>query len=89
LDAVVERIAWLTSLEANAFDALRAAAGRAVTPHLGDNYRIKFADFVRRVHSLPPLEKRPLPRRPWPTDWMTFAMTAWIGDFKQRLRGAQ
>lgn len=89
LDALVERIAWLTSLEADAFDALRAAAGHAVTPHLGDNYRIKFADFMRRIHSLPPLEKRPLPRRPWPTDWLTFAMTAWIGDFKQRLRGGK
>lgn len=87
LDALVERIGWLASLDDSAFDALRAAAGKAITPHLGDTYRVKFTDFVRRINALPPLEKRPLPRRLWPTDWLTFSMTARIGDFKKRLRG--
>ena len=67
-------IRWISGLEAAEWNTLRARARAAMAAHLGDGYRRKFSEFVRRIAALPPLEKHPLPRWYFPKDRLTFGM---------------
>jgi hypothetical protein len=84
LEALARGIQWFGVLGRDEWSALRRRARTAMSAHLGEGYRAKFSEFLRRISTLPPAEKRPLPKRPFPTDWLSFAMTKRLAQWRRR-----
>ena len=83
LAALAESIRWLGGLPGGEWNALRTRSRAAMSAHLGDGYRRKFTEFVRRIAGLPALEKRPLPRWYFPKDRLTFGMIRRLSELQR------
>lgn len=83
LAALAESIRWISTLKDDEWQALRSRSRTAIAAHLGDGYRRKFAEFVRHIAALPPLEQRPLPRWFFPKDRLTFGMIRRLSELRR------
>ena len=86
LAELAENIRWLGTLGFDEWSGLRLRARAVMSAHLGDGYRARFAEFLRRIVALPPLAKRPLPRWFFPKDRLTFALIRRLTDLRRRSR---
>ena len=62
----------------------RTASAQVVAGHSAERYRDSMAHFVRRIAGLPRLERRPLPRRPFPMDWLSFRTARRLMELRRR-----
>ena len=89
LGAFASQVAGIASAPAERVVALRFRSQEVVTPHAADRYRDSLAHFQRHLAGRPRLRNRPLPPRPFPTDWLSFDRIRRFLDWKRRIRGAQ
>ncbi len=87
LESAAQAVQRLAGLPAEEWRELRRRCAVIVEPHLGDRYLEGFAEFLRKVNTLPIRPKAPFPGRPWPVDHLSFRMLDRISSLRRRLRG--
>lgn len=89
LEQLTNRVVWLARQSAESRLALQLKAQAAVSPHLGETYRTRFAAFIQHILRLPERTKQPLPRRPFPLDWMSFRTLETLGKWRRKWRNTR
>jgi glycosyltransferase involved in cell wall biosynthesis len=84
MPALVEVLQKLGGEDPIAAARLRARSAEVVSGHAAVGYRTSMARFFRQVATQPRMEHRPLPRRRFPTDWLTFRQTRNLMDLRRR-----
>lgn len=87
LDALAALVGQMTRWPAERVAECRRRSIERVAGHAAAAYRASVAGFARQIAALPPLPRRPLPRRPPGTDWLSFAATRRLMDLRRRWSG--
>ena len=87
LEALAALVGRMVQWTADQVAECRRRSIERVAGHAASAYRASVARFARQIAALPPLPRRPLPRRPPGTDWLSFAATRRLMDLRRRWSG--
>lgn len=89
LEALARQMACLAASSSGRMGLLRSKAREVVAPHAASRYRGTLSEFQGLMARSQRLRNRPLPSRPFPTDWLSFDQIRRFLDWKRRRGGGQ